>query len=149
MPAPAWLALVLVVGLQVPATARDLVTFTCFDGQVGTVVISERVVSQVLPYPVCDFGAEADGVCLFSFCQLSPGCRIGCERCPRARRVRAGHLKWYRRAGRVLVCEPPQFCATDADCIQPLYTQCAPNHCVSTVEPGIFGRCQRDPACPF
>jgi len=143
---PAWLAFVLVVGFQAPATARELVTLTCFDGQVGTVVISEGGVSGASASPRCDSGAEDDGVCLFSFCPLL-GCRIGCGHCPRPRRVRVGHLKWYRR--KVLVCEPPQFCATDADCIQPLYTQCAPNHCVGTVEPGIFGRCQRDPACPF
>ena len=145
----ALLAFVLVVVLQVPATARDLETVTCFDGQVGTVSISERGVSGVSAYPRCDFAAEADGVCLFSFCRIPPGCRIGCVRhCPRPRRVRVGHLKWYRRLGRVLVCEPPQPCATDADCIQPLDAQCVRNRCVGTVEPGIFGRCQLDPTCP-
>ena len=136
MRALAWLAFVVVAGLQVPAAGRDLVIFTCFDGQVGTVLTSERAVSQVLPDPMCDFGAEADGVCLFSFCQLSPGCLNGCERCPKPRRVHAGHLKWDRRAGRVLVCEPPQLCATDADCIQPQYVTGACNRCVA-------GRCQR------
>ena len=141
------LPFVLVAALQFPATARDLETFTCFDGQVGTVSISERGVSGVSSYPMCDFSAEADGVCLFSFCQLSPGCLNGCERCPKPRRVRAGHLKWDRRAGRVLVCEPPQFCGTDADSIQP-FDSSLRNRCVGTVEPGIFGRCQRDPTCP-
>ena len=142
----------LVAALQFPATARDLETFTCFDGQVGTVSISERGVSGVSAYPICDFGAEAD-VCLFSFCRPIGECRIGCQQhCPRPRRVRVGHLKWDRRIGRVLLCEPPQLCATDADCIQPLDAQFLRNRCVGTVEPGIFGRCQRDcqrdPTCP-
>jgi len=101
----------------------------------------------VSAYPICDFGAEAD-VCLFSFCRPIGECRIGCQQhCPRPRRVHVGHLKWFR--GKVLVCEPPQFCATDADCIQlPLYAQFLRNRCVGTVEPGIYGRCQRDPTYP-
>ena len=139
------LPFVLVAALQVPATAQHLVTFTCFDGQVGTVSISERGVSGASAYPMCDFGAEADGVCLFSFCRLVGGCLNGCQHCPRPRRVRVGHVKWYRRTGRVLVCEPPQPCKTDADCLQPLHLTC--NRCVGTVEPDIFGRCQRDSDC--
>ena len=144
------LPFVLVAVLVTPATARRRVTLACYDGQAGVVAHpSPPFVSplsrdaQVVPYPSCDSGADADGVCIFSFpsfarCRGGVGSPCGGE----VRHVRVGHRKRYR-AGVLLVCRPQQACASDADCIQPatsgaLVVVC--NHCVAE-------RCQRDSAC--
>ena len=137
------LPFVLVAVLVTPATARRRVTLACYDGQAG-VVASHDGVAQVVSYPRCDIGAEADGVCNFAFpCQSLIRLPVCPPCCAHSRRVRVGHRKRYR--GAMLRCLPPQVCTRDEDCIQPPCSSSPDglsNRCV-------VGRCQRDPACPF